>query len=382
MRPHVAAALGRDQIGDQTVAVEIAEDERPAPGRREIVALVEREARVRVPAAGLIRAEVDLGDLGAVHPAAREVRVIGDRADVVVGEGIEMLAGLTLVACAGQHVVEVRDDAGRDEEVAAGVVIQPPGIAAALGEHFEDMARRVVAPDPRVDLHPTVVRRAGSADDGMREDPVAAVEPAVRPPHEAVERLVRVMAAPAVKEHLRLAGAVLRVLRDEEQLRRLADPDPAVSDLDAADEVEPLDEDRRLGIGAVALDVLEDEDAVRALPLRTLARVASPLRDPETAALVEAHRDRLHDPRLGGEHLGPEAGRQRHRLHGFLRREPVAVLGEGHALGRTHGRSGVEKRDEDEAEQRSHGEGSDRHSGSGSGCKSVFKGRNAPLRVH
>ena len=42
------------------------------------------------------------------------------------------------------------------------------------------------------------------------EDAVAAVEPAVRPPGEGVERFVRVLVAPAVEQDLRRAGGLGR----------------------------------------------------------------------------------------------------------------------------------------------------------------------------
>ena len=77
--------------------------------------------------------------------------MIGDGLDVVVRVGIEVLARLPLVAPALDHVIEVRDDAGRDDHLAAGVEVDAPGVARAVGEDLEDVAGRVVAPDARVD---------------------------------------------------------------------------------------------------------------------------------------------------------------------------------------------------------------------------------------
>ena len=78
----------------------------------------------------------------------------------------------------------------------------------AVGEHLEDVPRRMIAPDAGVDRDAVLVRRARLADARVREDAVAAVEPAVRPPDERVERLVRVLVAPAVEQNLRLAGGL------------------------------------------------------------------------------------------------------------------------------------------------------------------------------
>jgi hypothetical protein len=69
-----------------------------------------------------------------------------------------------------------------------------------VGEHLELVPHRVIPPDAGVDRHALLVGRARLADAAVREDAVAAVEPAVGPPDEAVERLVRVLIAPAVEQ--------------------------------------------------------------------------------------------------------------------------------------------------------------------------------------
>ena len=78
---------------------------------------------------------------------------------------------------------------------------------------------------------------------------------------------MRVLVAPAVEQDLRRPGRSIGAVldRDEQQVRRRADPDAAEADLDAADEVQVLDEDLAAVEPAVAVGVLEDEDAVLAL---------------------------------------------------------------------------------------------------------------------
>ena len=278
----IPAALGLDLIREHAVAVEVAEQQQAPVVSREIVAVIDRESAMGMAAARLVGARRlhDTAFGRAVDDRTREVRVIRDRLDVVVGVGLEMLTGLTLVAGARQHMVKVGDHAGRDEHIPAGVEIEAPGIARALGEDLELPRAGVEAPDAGVDLPALLGRRTRLADHRVREDAVAAVEPAVGPPGEAVQGLVRVLHRPTVEHHLGLARTVLRVLRDEHQFRRGADPHPAVADLDAAHEVEPLEEDGALRVAAVAVDVLEDEDAVAALALAALARVGHALDDP------------------------------------------------------------------------------------------------------
>ena len=132
--------------------------------------------------------------------------MVGDRLDVVEGVRIEVLAGLPLVAGARNHVIQVRDDAGGRERVAVVVEVEAPRIAGALGEDLEGLPGRVIAPDRAVELLTLGIRRSRLADVRVREDAVAAVEPAVGAPREGVERLVGVLIAPAVEQHLRRAG--------------------------------------------------------------------------------------------------------------------------------------------------------------------------------
>src|SRR5947209_8202535 len=122
---------------------------------------------------------VGLQAVAVVPLVAGVVAVVGDRLDVVVGVGVEMLAGLPLVASAGNDVKDVRDDAGGGEEISILVVVEAPRVARAVGEDFELVANRMIAPDAGVERHPLVGRRARLADLAVREDAVAAVEPAV-----------------------------------------------------------------------------------------------------------------------------------------------------------------------------------------------------------
>ena len=144
------------------------------------------------------------------------------------------------------------------------------------------------------------VGRAGLADVRVGEDAVGAVEPAVGAPGERVERLVRVLVAPAVEQDLRRAGRVVVAVldRNEQKIRRGADPDAAEADLDAADEVQVLDEDLPVVETSVAVGVLEDQDAILALAFRRAHRIGVRLDDPQPAAVVEREGDRLHDVRL------------------------------------------------------------------------------------
>ena len=75
------------------------------------------------------------------------------------------------------------------------------------------------APDGTFDDESFAIRGARLADEGAIKDALRAVEPAVRPPDEVVQGLVRVVALPAIEHDLRFAGGlgfVAILERDEE----------------------------------------------------------------------------------------------------------------------------------------------------------------------
>ena len=172
--------LRLEDVAVEPGAVDVVHEQRAAVLGRPGAAQVDHRAGVGVAAAGGVGAAV-----AAVRVGAQVMPVVGDGLDVVVGVGIEVLARLPLVAAALDHVIKVRDDAGRDEHLAAGVEVDAPGVAGAVGEDLEDVPRRVIAPDAGVDRRALGVGRAGLADARVGEDAVAAVEPAVGAPGEA-----------------------------------------------------------------------------------------------------------------------------------------------------------------------------------------------------
>src|SRR5262245_8508287 len=78
--------------------------------------------------------------------------MIRDRLNVAVNIRVEVLASLALIDPAGNDMKEVRSDAGGDEELPFGVVVDSPRIAESVRDDFEDVLRRVVAPHTAIDL--------------------------------------------------------------------------------------------------------------------------------------------------------------------------------------------------------------------------------------
>ena len=102
---------------------------------------------------------------------------------------------------------------------------------------------------------------------------------------------------PVTTTSLRVGLAVAVGVLQEEDVRRVGDPDAAVADGDAGGDVQPLGEDRELVGLAVAVGVFENLDAVAARA-RLAARIFEAFGDPDPAALVEGHGHRIDDVRL------------------------------------------------------------------------------------
>ena len=136
---------------------------------------------------------------------------------------------------------------------------------------------------------------------------MAAPEPSVESPGEAVEKIVFRVGRPAVEhDHGRTVGNVVAILvGDEKQMRRVADPDPAKANLKSAQVICLSPEDLFRIEMAVIVGVFEDGDAV--LGFAFPFDVGETFGDPEPAPVVVINRDGLSDVRLAGEERDLEA---------------------------------------------------------------------------
>ncbi len=183
----VAAALRFQNVAVNAVAMDVVEEQLAAVLLRPVVAEVNHGSAVSVSAAGVVGSFWHVGFVTpprVVLDVARVVQVVGDGLDVVVGVRVEVVPRLSLIAGSGDDVVQVRNDARRDEGVALLVEVHAPRVAGSVSEHFELVPLRMVSPDARVQRRSLVVGSAGLADFGMREDAVTSVEPTVRAPDE------------------------------------------------------------------------------------------------------------------------------------------------------------------------------------------------------
>ena len=249
---------------------------------------------------------------------AHPVHMVADRVQVVVYVRIEMPPGLPDHAGAGNDVVQVRNDAGRQEQLSIRIPIQSPGIAGAVRKYLENVLRRVIPPYARIELRALGVFCARFANVRVGEHAVGTVEPAVRSPHEGIQRLVGVVVAEPVQQHLRGAcGPIPRCVdRDVEQIGRRSNPYSPESQFQAAHQIQPLHEDFPHIESPVSIGVFEDENPVFSFAFRRPDRVGPPLDDPYAPPVVERHRNGIDDIRFRRRQLHAEAVRYGHRLCG------------------------------------------------------------------
>ena len=183
----VAAALRFQNVAVDAVAVDVVEEQFASVLLRPVVAEVNHGSAVSVSAAGVVGSFWHVRFVTpprVVFDVAGVVQVVGDGFDIVVGVRVEVLTRLPLIAGSRDDVVQVWNDARRDERVALFVEVQSPRVTGPFHEHFELVPLRMVSPDARVEWRSLVVGSARLADLGMREDAVAPVKPTVGTPDE------------------------------------------------------------------------------------------------------------------------------------------------------------------------------------------------------
>ena len=280
------------------------------------------------------------------------VTVVGDGLDIVVDGGVDVFAPLAVVDAAGDDVPEMRNHAGGDKHLAVVVEIETPRIAETVGDNFEAILRRMIAPDAAVDVlavnHRDLFGKrlalfeefsavGGFADRRAGREALAAIEPAIGPPVEAVERFMAVLDAPAGETNLdggvSLVVAVL--VRDEEEIRRRAEPETVEAHRDGRGKRDAFDEDLAGVEFPVAVGVFEDDDAAVAVvgEAGLAGFVVAIFRDPHAPAVVPAKGHRLGDHRFGGGEFRFEASGDGHFGGGLFAGEEgrLEALGLGEA---------------------------------------------------
>ena len=182
----------------------------------------------------------------------------------------------------------MRDHARADQELPLGVVVDAPWIAEAVGDHLEDILRRMITPHATVDLDAVAGEEVGgewilvlvetSLSGGLPDlrgcrVALQSVEPAVGSPVQAVDRFVAIQDAPARETNLdvRRVGLVIVIpIRYEQEIRGRPKEEAVEPDRDRRRKWNPFEKHLAAVGDAVSIAVFENQDA-------TVASVREPL---------------------------------------------------------------------------------------------------------
>ena len=133
--------------------------------------------------------------------------------------------------------------------------------------------------------------RTRLANLGFGENPVATIEPAIRPPYKAVEGFVPIMDTPAIQKDLGFAIRLIITIgiRYKDQFRRLANVDTPHANGNSGAESKLISEELLLVEYSITINILKDLDAV--LFIRGVAPaclVVVVFQGPESSPVIEA----------------------------------------------------------------------------------------------
>ena len=225
-----------------------------------------------------------------------------------------------------QHRMAVRADEAPPEAVEAQPELPAPtrrfkhqrvGIEASVGRR--EVYRRTLR---------VLGRNHFSAHETRRD-----VDFSVEPEHRAAHAQLRGLARIETREHdaALIGNAVAIVILEINNIRRARDEDSAAPNRDAVGITQSGRELRALVEAPVAIGVLQQRDAPQARRGLAVDRIgiAAPLDDVEPAALVERHRHRRDDERLGGDELDARAGFDLETRERLFRRKRLCAIARG-----------------------------------------------------
>ena len=318
------AALPLDAFDVHAPAMQVQRHEFVAILRGPVVALVDHHADVRVTAAEAVRAAaaaVSVVPLLAGVP----VIMVGLLVDELVDERVRVFAVHALEVRAMDALPAVADDRIDEEQLVVLGPIRAPRVGGAVAIRLEDLRHRVIAPETAGGGLALLLGHAGHVDPRGAGDADAAVEPAIGTPLESVgeSMTTRRGGAETVQHDLGRTGGLVAIHRDEDQVRWADGPDAPEAALDAREHLDLVREDGPLVELPVVVGVLKDDDPVAQAEVEALLAVGIGvvLGDPQAAAFVPAHRDRLTHVRFGGEERGLEAVREMELGQGIGRLE-------------------------------------------------------------
>ena len=257
----------------------------------------------------------------------------------VLAESLPQVAALHVVKPPGVAAVV----SGVDPTLC--IELHAEGVAAALREHLISTCLRVIPPDVLAHGKNLILIETGPGHLGRHRAALRRVEPAVRPPAQAIDHRVRVLQPESGQVHNRIAvrNVVSVFVRIKKQIRRIQHPDPATAVSQRGRDVKAVDEGFVPVKHAIAVGVLVDGNLVASAnvvgrrrrhlvvdrtpvvvatghPETSRVRVLLILHNPHAAPLVEVQENRLLNQRLGEELIQLEVIEHLKLLERFSRR--------------------------------------------------------------
>ena len=239
--------------------------------------------------------------------------MVGGHLQRLVHQGVGADGVRPAAVSARNHVPEVAIDGIDKKALAPGIPVMSPGVGSAVAEWFKNLAERVVAPDATSQRDGVTRYLVGAPHTGKGRSPRAAIEPAVRPPAQAVGEVVVAIHGhiKPLQHHLRWAIRLVIVIavRDEQESRWTHQPDTAQANLDTGESLEIVEKDPGLFGNAIAVVIAKDNHPIPLIGVEPdfAFGISVVLRHPQLAGGVVSAGDGVADNRLSREDIHPQS---------------------------------------------------------------------------
>ncbi len=186
---------------------------------------------------------------------------------------------------------------------------------------------RTIPPDTTEQRNTILVGCTGGARPSRTGGTTASIKPAIGPPFQSVGKRMMIIGGrgEAIEHHnwgaIRLVVSI--TIRDEDQLRRGHQPDAATANCDAGQHLHVVGKDRPFVEPAIVIRVFQNQHAITQAQVKfeIAIGVSVVLGNPQPAARIPGHGNRILDIRFCGKHIHLEAVGNSKPLCSILRRK-------------------------------------------------------------
>ena len=212
-------------------------------------------------------------------------------------EGVGRIgAALTTVVCRLAEVPQVIDHACANKRASFMIEGHSPWIAGTLAEQFKLFRARIDTKQSAGKIKSFTIL----LDDRSIEYTIESVKISVGSPCQCAGKLVRIVATKTSNDNGLLVGFVISIgIFQEQDVRRIGNPDTTISDSDSRRYVQTLRKDLDGFRKTITILVLKYLDRIASWP-RFTARIFKTLGHIDTARVIERHCDWILNRRFCG----------------------------------------------------------------------------------